>query len=100
MIPGFRTLISFPAGAVKMPLRKFVEFTAAGCLAWNATLVFTGYYVGSKWREIAGLSSYLILASLVFIVLAFIVLALRKRSSGRQDSNQTDKKNISARDKE
>jgi len=92
MIPGFRTLISFPAGAVKMPLHKFVEFTGAGCLVWNAILVCTGYYVGSNWREIAGLSSYLILASLFFIVLAFIIFTLRKRSSGRQDGNQADKK--------
>lgn len=83
MVPGFRTLISFPAGGVKMPLRKFVGFTAAGCLVWNAILVFTGYYVGSNWPEVAGLSSYLILASLVFIVVAFTIFALRKRSSGK-----------------
>ena len=87
MVPGFRTLISFPAGAVKMPLRKFVGFTGAGCLVWNTILVFTGYYVGSNWPEVAGLSSYLIVASLVFIAVAFTIFALRKRSSSKQESN-------------
>ena len=91
IIPGFRTLISFPAGAAKMPLNKFVEFTAAGCLAWNAILVFTGFYLGSNWPEIAGLSSYLILASLATILIAFTIYALRKRPSRKQNNNQTIK---------
>jgi membrane protein DedA with SNARE-associated domain len=42
MVPGFRTLISFPAGAVKMTLTKFIAYTTAGCLVWNAILIYLG----------------------------------------------------------
>jgi membrane protein DedA with SNARE-associated domain len=40
MVPGFRTLVSFPAGAVKMQLLKFIVYTTAGCLAWNTVLIY------------------------------------------------------------
>ena len=53
LIPVVRTLISFPAGAVKMPIAKFVAYTVAGCLVWNSILLYVGYYLGSKWREVA-----------------------------------------------
>ena len=39
LIPGIRTLISFPAGAAKMPLPKFLVFTTAGCVLWNSILI-------------------------------------------------------------
>jgi len=80
-IPGFRTLVSFPAGAVKMPLRKFVPYTISGCLIWNAFLIYTGVYVGANWREVAGLSHYLILGLLSAILLALIVFFVRRRKA-------------------
>src|SRR5665647_3667300 len=39
LIPGIRTLISFPAGAAKMPLTKFLVYTTAGCILWNLSLI-------------------------------------------------------------
>jgi membrane protein DedA with SNARE-associated domain len=55
LIPGFRTLASFPAGAVKMPLKEFVAYTFAGCLTWDVLLTSLGFYVGSNWAQIAGI---------------------------------------------
>lgn len=62
LVPGFRTLISFPAGVVKMPLSKFVVYSTAGCLVWNALLVYVGFYVGVRWREVAGVVHYFIIS--------------------------------------
>ena len=81
LIPGFRTLVSFPAGAVRMKLPKFIAFTTAGCIVWNVVLIYVGWYLGKNWAEVAGISRYLILATLVVVlVMVFYILIRRKRS--------------------
>lgn len=81
LIPGFRTLISFPAGAVKMNLGKFILFTVAGCLIWNTALIYLGVYVGANWREIRSGAHYLIIGvAAVLILLTVYVIKGRKRT--------------------
>ncbi len=80
LVPGVRTFISFPAGAVKMSVGKFIAFTAAGCLIWNSILVYVGYYLGSNWAQVAGVSHYLILGVIaVAAAVAAYWLIRRKR---------------------
>ena len=80
LVPGLRTLISFPAGAAKMPLAKFIVFTTAGCLIWNIVLIYVGYYLGINWTEVAGVSHYLIIGVIVGLaLLAAVYLILRRR---------------------
>jgi|YelNatPaOPRAMG01_1025707.scaffolds.fasta_scaffold18400_6 membrane protein DedA with SNARE-associated domain len=83
LAPGFRTLVSFPAGAVKMPLAKFVIYTAAGCLVWDAVLVYSGVVVGSRWQQVASISNYLIAAATtvtLVVVIAFLIKRKKKKS--------------------
>jgi membrane protein DedA with SNARE-associated domain len=80
MIPGFRTLVSFPAGAVKMSLWKFVAYTTGGCLVWNAFLVFVGVYLGTNWREVASISRYLIIGVVAAILVVLAVFLIRRKS--------------------
>lgn len=87
LVPGFRTFISFPAGAVRMPLAKFVGFTAAGCLIWNTILVYVGYYLGSNWAEVAAVSHDLILALIVAAVIgaaAYLLIRRNRRKKTKQ----------------
>jgi membrane protein DedA with SNARE-associated domain len=79
LIPGFRTLISFPAGAVKMPMTKFLVYTTVGCLIWNTLLIGVGYYLGSQWRAVAGVLHYVIIAAVVVVIAAFAAYMLHKR---------------------
>jgi membrane protein DedA with SNARE-associated domain len=79
LVPGFRTLISFPAGAVKMPLAKFVAYTTAGCVVWNAVLVYVGFYVGASWREVAGVVHYLLIAAAVAVLVGVVLFWIRRR---------------------
>jgi membrane protein DedA with SNARE-associated domain len=81
LIPGFRTTFSFPAGAVQMPLKKFIAFTTAGCLLWNATLVYLGWYLGENWTLVAGVSRYLIVAAVaaaVIVIAVYLIVRQRK----------------------
>jgi membrane protein DedA with SNARE-associated domain len=82
LIPGFRTTFSFPAGAVQMPLKKFIAFTTAGCLLWNAILVYLGLYLGENWTLVAGVSRYLILVAVAVAVIGIAVyLFIRERKT-------------------
>ena len=80
MIPGFRTLVSFPAGASRMSLTKFVTYTAAGCLIWDIFLIYLGVILGNNWKEAAGVSRYLIIAAFAALFLTFLALWMRRRA--------------------
>jgi membrane protein DedA with SNARE-associated domain len=87
LVPGLRTIISFPAGAAKMPLPKFVVFTTAGCLVWNALLIYVGLYLGSKWHEVASFSEYIliaVIAALVALLIAYLIVRRRRRKARAQ----------------
>jgi membrane protein DedA with SNARE-associated domain len=91
LIPGFRTLISFPAGAVKMPLAKFLAYTTAGCILWNSLLIYVGYYLGTNWAEVAGISHYLIIATvgaLLTTAIIYLIVRRNKRKKGQQNAVQ------------
>ncbi len=80
LIPGLRTIISFPAGAAKMPLAKFVAFTTVGCIIWNTVLVYVGYYLGKNWTEVAAVLQYILITVVIALVLlAVIYLVVRRR---------------------
>ena len=49
-MPVFRTIISLPAGAAKMPLPRFLLWTFAGSAIWNTMLALAGYYLGSRFK--------------------------------------------------
>jgi membrane protein DedA with SNARE-associated domain len=83
VIPGFRTTFSFPAGAAKMPLKKFAAYTAAGCLLWNLVLVYFGWYLGKNWTQVAGVSRYLIVAAVIAVgvAIAVYVVSVRRKKT-------------------
>ncbi|MCL1978011.1 MAG: DedA family protein [Candidatus Bathyarchaeota archaeon] len=89
LVPGFRTFISFPAGAVKMSIPKFIVFTAAGCLIWNSILVYVGYYLGSNWAEVAGISHYLILGIILVVAGGVIYWLIRRRKRKQNKQERT-----------
>jgi membrane protein DedA with SNARE-associated domain len=81
-VPGIRTLISFPAGAAKMHLAKFVVITTAGCLLWNTLLIYVGYYLGTNWTEVASISHFILIAVIATsaaLVVVYLVMRRRKR---------------------
>ena len=80
LIPGFRTIVSFPAGAVRMPMAKFFVFTTAGCFVWNVLLIYVGVFLGERWREVAGVPIYyFIIATALAAATVFVWYLLRRR---------------------
>ena len=48
LMPMVRTLISIPAGVIKMNFQKYCFSSALGVAIWNFVFVGAGYYFGDK----------------------------------------------------
>lgn len=48
IIPVLRTIVSIPAGLIRMPIKWFVGWSALGIAVWNTTLVSFGYFFSEK----------------------------------------------------
>ena len=52
LVPLLRALINYPAGVARMPVGRFVFFSALGSLPWNAALLLGGYLLGENYRSL------------------------------------------------
>lgn len=52
VIPTIRSLISVPAGLVRMNVRSFLIYSSIGTFLWTMGLTVAGYLLGSRFEEI------------------------------------------------
>ncbi len=52
LVPVVRSLISLPAGMVRMPLLRFSALTFAGSFLWSLGLAYGGYVLGENWEAL------------------------------------------------
>lgn len=52
VIPTMRSLVSVPAGLLKMSFRRFVIASTIGTLAWTALLANAGFRLQSNFKEV------------------------------------------------
>ena len=57
VVPLARSVVSIPAGTMRMPLLRFTVLTTIGSLVWNLVLVGAGYQLGARWEEVSRLVS-------------------------------------------
>lgn len=48
LLPVVRTLISFPAGIIKMNFLQFTIYSGLGILVWNGVFIGAGYFLGEQ----------------------------------------------------
>lgn len=53
LIPALRTLISVPAGIIRMPILPFIACSTIGSLVWVALLSAVGYVLESQYEAVA-----------------------------------------------
>jgi len=88
LLPVIRHLISIPAGIARMPLSRFVTYTAIGALAWCAVLTGIGYFLGRnedvlRNEEVQRYVSRVLLVLIPIIVVGvgtYIVAQRRRRA--------------------
>lgn len=54
LIPMIRTIVSIPAGVIKMDLTKYILSSTGGILIWNFVFVGAGYVMGDQVFKMLG----------------------------------------------
>lgn len=87
MLPIVRSLVSIPAGLVKMGVAKFYFFSIIGILIWNTLWISIGFNLGENWQTAEDFAQvldwvvYALLAILVVYVIANLIKELTKKSN-------------------
>ncbi|MDE1865619.1 MAG: DedA family protein [Candidatus Micrarchaeota archaeon] len=77
-IPVLRTVINFPAGFAKMPLKKFLGYTFAGVLIWDIVLMAFGYYLLSVKSLTLVAGGIAVFAIILYVVYRLAASKMRK----------------------
>lgn len=85
LVPTVRTLVSVPAGVLKMQLTRFLFYTSLGTFVWTSILTMAGYALGSRYTDIEGwllpLSNSVI--AVIVAVYLYRVITYGRRKRGR-----------------
>ncbi len=81
MLPTIRTLISVPAGFVRMPLWRFLTYTTIGSALWTGLLTISGYLLQSQYAVVADWVDPLskVIVALVVIIYLYRVFTWKPR---------------------
>lgn len=87
MFPIVRSLVSIPAGLVKMGIVKFYIFSTIGIVIWNTLWITIGMNLGENWaqgEEFAQILDYVVYAVVaaigVYILYNLVRALLKKRA--------------------
>jgi membrane protein DedA with SNARE-associated domain len=86
MFPIVRSLVSIPAGLVKMGIAKFYIFSTIGIVIWNTLWITIGMNLGENWaqgEEFAQILDYVVYAVVAVVglyILYNLARALLKKS--------------------
>lgn len=77
MIPILRSLISIPAGLVRMNVLRFSLYTLCGSLIWNTVLIALGALLGVSWPLVAVWVGHLQTGIGIVIIAVAVILFVR-----------------------
>lgn len=72
MLPTLRSLISIPAGLLKMRLSTFVFWSTIGTVGWTALLGLAGYVMGKSFEQVDAFVGPIAIAVIVVIVIGYL----------------------------
>ncbi|MEA4910817.1 Protein DedA [bioreactor metagenome] len=85
-VPIVRSLISIPAGMVKMNLFKFTIYTTLGSLVWNTLLIYAGSVLGENWENVVKIVDEY--KNIVLIILSVVVIFLMAKYLKKKNRNK------------
>lgn len=86
-VPGVRSLVSLPAGLLRMGRLRYLALTLAGSLVWNTVLIAAGYLLGSQWERVSEVVGSLSVPVVVVVACAAVGFVVwRTRVAARRSS--------------
>lgn len=79
------------AGATKMRMKKFLQYSFLGGLIWSGFLVIMGYFYGYVWRETSEYIEWVGWIVSAIAIISFAVILLYKRRKTRKLFNGKSK---------
>jgi membrane-associated protein len=87
-MPIVRTFCPPVAGAAMMPYPRYLTFDIFGGLLWVASMILSGYFLGSVIPDIGSRIHYVIAAVIVLSLLPPVISVLRARLAGNAKSSE------------
>ena len=84
VVPVARSVVSIPAGTMKMPPLRFTLLTVIGSALWNTVLIGAGVILGANWSTVqnwVGSYSNVVLVVAAVGAAAFLVLRHYRRKN-------------------
>lgn len=85
-VPGGRTAVTFSAGNLEMPLRRFLLYIVPGCLLWGTVNALLGYLGGTLFRD-RFWPSLAVSLGVAALLAATAELWRRRRAGGHRESH-------------
>lgn len=82
-VPGLRSLISIPAGMLRMEPARFLLVSGLGAALWNTLLASAGRALGERYGAVEGWLSPVAWAVLAGAVAIYVVRVVRLRRASR-----------------
>lgn len=80
MVPTIRTVVSIPAGLLRMRLPRFLAWSTLGTAGWSAGLALAGWVLGRQFGQVEAIVGPLSL----FVVAAIVALYLWRQLTWRR----------------
>jgi len=90
MLPTVRSLVSVPAGLLKMRFKTFFIASTIGTAGWTAMLAFAGFKLGERYGDINELLGPASSAIMVVLVAAYIYRVWTHRDLDPDDTAHAD----------
>lgn len=87
VIPLARSVVSIPAGTMRMPLLRFTVLTTLGTAVWNIILIWAGQLLGENWESVstwAGTYSNVVVALIGAAILVYAAYFIRNSRERRR----------------
>ena len=86
LIPQVRSIISIPAGVVRMRFLTFLLYTFLGAFVWCVFLAYGGYLLGQYYWQISDAMRPFTIPIIVVVGLVIIIYIWRRVKKGKQES--------------
>ena len=83
LVPVVRTVINFPAGFARMPLKEFLSYTLVGIVVWDVVLMAFGYYLLSVKSAVDVLAAIGVFAIALYVIYAITLRKLKGHPKGK-----------------